>query len=545
MCVCYNFFTILLTYSVLHLKSSSRTPNGHQRSQSSSHPGLPKNGTTSTPTRSSNGKLRGAKVPMAKLTSSMVNIKSGSPKAASPSSQEKLHALVKQPTVSMDVNDSSSLSLGIKGSRTGEAYQKSVEVEAENGDKQVVDEGTCAVDKDNLRDLCLNENMSSGDVETAAGEGDYTSVSEFISQASTPTQSSKGKLKSAKVPTARMASSLANIKSGSPKAASPASSKKKSHASVKASSVSMNVNDSSISSLGVKCSKTRETCQKAMEVPSGNGDMQVVDAVMGAVDKDNWGNLSFNENINSGDIETAAGEGSYTSGSEYISQIGGSILINKDSVPTSEAIEKENDPPCQLLSDKSEHLLSSTAAASEAAACIPPFDLKNFSCSSECSDNPTELVIQAAGTGVVGKDNSCDLSLNKNIVEIAAGEGTYTSGSECTSQIGDSILINKNSVPTSEAIDKENDPANYQGQALTGGEKRGIYQKNHEPNCQLLSDTSECAHFSTAAACRPPFALKNSCSNECFDNPSELVIHVAVAGNKGFALPSSEEKENS
>lgn len=252
---------------------------------------------------------------------------------------------------------------------------------------------------------------------------------------STPTRSSNGKLKSAKVPTARVATSLANIKSGSSKAAPSASSQEKSHALVKASSVLMVVNDLSISSLGVKGSGTGETCQKAVEVPAENGDKQMVDAGTGAAGKDNLGDLSLNENMSSGDIETAAGEGSYTSGSEYISQI------------------------------------------------------------------------------------------------------------------GDSILIKKNSVPTSEAIEKENDPSNCQGEGLTE-DKRGIYKKNHEPNCQLLSDTSECALFSTAAAlgtaaCRPPFALKNfSCSNECFDNPSELAVQVAVAGNTGFALPSSEEKEN-
>ncbi|KAH6798779.1 hypothetical protein C2S51_035263, partial [Perilla frutescens var. frutescens] len=196
--------------------SSSRTPNGHQRSQSALPP---KNGAaTSTPTRSSNGKLKSAKVPTAKMATSLANIKSGSPKAASPaSSQEKSHALVEASSISVDVNDSSSLSLGVKGSATGETCQKAVEVEAENSE-----------------------------------------------------------LKSAKVPTARMATSLVKIKSGSPKAASPASSQEKSRALVEASSVSVDVNNSSSLSPGVNGSGTGETCHchKKVEAEAENGNLK-------------------------------------------------------------------------------------------------------------------------------------------------------------------------------------------------------------------------------------------------------------------------------
>lgn len=165
------------------MKSSARTPNGHQHSQSGLHTVFPKNGAaTSIPIRSSNSKLKSAKVPTARMVTSLANITPGSPKASPASFQEKSHALVNASSISTDVKDSSSLSLGVKGSATGETCQKAEKFQAEDGVKQVVDAGTAAIEKENLGDLSMYKNMGSGDIKTSSGEGNNTSGSEYIDQ---------------------------------------------------------------------------------------------------------------------------------------------------------------------------------------------------------------------------------------------------------------------------------------------------------------------------------------------------------------------------
>ncbi|KAG6412044.1 hypothetical protein SASPL_124705 [Salvia splendens] len=355
--------------------------------------------------------------------------------------------------------------------------------------------------------------------------------------ASTPTRSSNGKLKSVKVPTARMPTSLANLKS--PKAASPAPSHEKSHALVKASSVSMDVTNSSSLSAGVKTSVIGETYQEAVEVQAY---IEVVTDA-GADDTDNLGKLRLTKNMTIEDITTATADDNNALASESISQIGDGLVmldeLKMNSVSTYEAVKKDEDPAkypdegvtgdetgiCekiepygQLLTDTSECALSSTTDASEAAACRSPISV-NFFC-----DSPTKLVIPVA----VAEDTSVVFP---------------SSGSECIEQI-DSDLIKdkpeKNLIPASGAKEKETTKCEREI-GLTEGNK-GIHQ---EPNCQLVSDTSECALYSTAAAseaaaCRSPTSLNNlSCGSECVDNPTELVIPVAVAENISVALPSS------
>ncbi|KAI3447620.1 hypothetical protein Pfo_004285 [Paulownia fortunei] len=164
------------------VKSLARTPNGHQQSPSALHNGFPKNGAaTCVPIRSSNSKLKSTKVPTARTGTSLASIKPGSPKATSPASfQEKSHALVNVSSVSMDVKDSSSLSLGVKGSESGETCQKAEKVQAEDGVKQVVDAGTGAIINENLGDLNMYKNMGSGDIKTKPVQGSNASGSEYI-----------------------------------------------------------------------------------------------------------------------------------------------------------------------------------------------------------------------------------------------------------------------------------------------------------------------------------------------------------------------------
>ncbi|XP_042012316.1 nuclear pore complex protein DDB_G0274915-like [Salvia splendens] len=137
--------------------SSSRTPGRHNRSPSVLYPVIPKNApTASTPTRSSNGKLKSSNIPMARMSNSLTSIKS--PKAVSvASSQEKSCAFVKPYSVSTGVTDTSSLSDGVKVMRTAD-------------------------DTDNLGDLSLPKNMTFGDITAATSEGNNAYASEYISQ---------------------------------------------------------------------------------------------------------------------------------------------------------------------------------------------------------------------------------------------------------------------------------------------------------------------------------------------------------------------------
>ncbi|KAH6797721.1 mediator of RNA polymerase II transcription subunit-like protein [Perilla frutescens var. hirtella] len=626
--------------------SSSRTPNGHQRSQSALPP---KNGAaTSTPTRSSNGKLKSAKVPTAKMATSLANIKSGSPKAASPaSSQEKSHALVEASDVSVDVNDSSSLSLGVKGSATGETFQKAVEVEAENSKLKNAKVPTARLATSLVKiksgspkaaSPASSQEKSRALVEASSVSvdvNDSSSLSPGVNGSGTgetchchkkvEAEAENGNLKSAEVPT----------ESGSPKAASPASSQEKSCALVEASNVSMDVNDSSSLSLGVKGSGTGEAFQKKVETEAENGNLKSADVptagMDASMDVNDSSSLSLgvkgsgtaeafqkkveaeaaNGNLKSAEVPAAGMDasspnmksGSPKAASPASSQERSRALAKASSVSmdvndssslsfgvkgsaTGEACQKKVEaeaengnlksaevPTARVDTSLANIMSGSPKAASPASSQEMLHDLvKTSSVTMDINDtsslsfgvkgSATEEICQEtvevvaesgvkqvvvdASTGAVDKDNLGDLRLNGNMssgdIETAIGEGI--------SQIGDGILIKKdglerNSIPTSEAIEKENDPAYCQVEGLTG-DKRGIYQKNQELNCQLLCGTSECALSSTAAACRPPFALKNfSCSKEFVDKPADVVFQVAVAENTGFALPASIEKENS
>ncbi|KAL1541275.1 hypothetical protein AAHA92_25519 [Salvia divinorum] len=335
--------------------------------------------------------------------------------------------------------------------------------------------------------------------------------------ASTPTRSSNGKLRSAKVPMTRMSTSLTNIKS--PKAVSPASSQEKSCALVKAYGVSTDVTDSSSLSDGVKV-------------------MCIAD------DTDNSVDLSLTKNITFWDITAATGEGNNASASEYISHIRDNLVmkdeLKKNLVPTPEAVKEDGDsanflregltgdktgicerhqePNSQFLSDTLECALSSTAAASKAAVCRSPIALKN----SECVDNPTELVIPVA--------------VAENI-----GVALPSSGSEYIIQIEDGLIngeLKKNLIQTSGATEKENDPTKCEVEEGLTEDKQGVYNKNQELNRQLVSDTSECALSSPAAASkaavhRTPFALKNLSSGiKCVGKPTEAAVtQIAIAEN--------------
>lgn len=163
----------LLKYSLRQVKSSGRTPNGHQQSQS----GLPpKNAAaTATPTqsRSSNSKLKSNKVPTARIGTSLASIKPASPKLTSPaSSKEKSHALVSS---GVSVDTKGSPSPRVKGNATGETCPMAEKVQAEDGVKQVADDGTGVVSKENLGDLDICSNVGFGDVKTSC-----PSVSEYI-----------------------------------------------------------------------------------------------------------------------------------------------------------------------------------------------------------------------------------------------------------------------------------------------------------------------------------------------------------------------------
>ncbi|KAK4432426.1 hypothetical protein Salat_1004700 [Sesamum alatum] len=151
-------------------KSTARTPNGHQQSQSGLHAVFPKNGAaTCTPIRSSNSKLKSAKAPIARTSTSFGSTKDSSPKVTSPTSfQEKSHALVNASSVKMDVKDSFP---------TGESCQKAEEVQAE-GVKQVVGEGIGVIVKENVGDLNMHESMGTGDIKTASVEEIAASGSE-------------------------------------------------------------------------------------------------------------------------------------------------------------------------------------------------------------------------------------------------------------------------------------------------------------------------------------------------------------------------------
>ncbi|KAL0426384.1 UNVERIFIED_CONTAM: hypothetical protein Slati_2813200 [Sesamum latifolium] len=142
-------------------KSSARTPNGHQQSQAGLNAVFPKNGaSTCTPSQSSNSKLKSAKAPTARTSTSFGITKDSSPKATSPTSfQEKSHALVNTSSGKMDVKDSFSA--------TDESLEKAEEVQAEHGVKQVVGEGMGTTIKESVADLNMHKCMGTGDMKTA------------------------------------------------------------------------------------------------------------------------------------------------------------------------------------------------------------------------------------------------------------------------------------------------------------------------------------------------------------------------------------------
>ncbi|KAL0344608.1 UNVERIFIED_CONTAM: hypothetical protein Sradi_4292100 [Sesamum radiatum] len=145
----------------LQAKSSARTPNGHQQSQAGLIAVCPKNGAaTLSPSRSSNSKLKSAKAPIARTSTSFGITKDSSPKATSPTSfQEKSHALVNTSSGKMDVKDSFSA--------TDESFQKAEEVQAEHGVNQVVGEGMGTTIKESVADLNMHKSMGTGDIKTA------------------------------------------------------------------------------------------------------------------------------------------------------------------------------------------------------------------------------------------------------------------------------------------------------------------------------------------------------------------------------------------
>ncbi|XP_047964696.1 uncharacterized protein LOC125209130 [Salvia hispanica] len=523
--------------------SSSRTPDGNQRSQSTLHPVIPKNGAAaSTPTRSSNGKLKSAKVPTARMPTSLANLKS--PKAASPSpSHEKSHGLVKASSASMDETNSSSLSAGVKTSGIGETYQEAVEVQAYI--EVATDAG--ADDIDNLGKLRLTKNMTLEDIKTATADGNNALESESLSQIGDGLVM-MDELKMNSVST---------------------------YEAVKKDEDPANYPEEGVTGdkTGI-CEKILEpNCQLPTDASecafSSTAAASEAAARRSAISVNDFSCDSPTELV----IPVAVAEDISvvlpSSGSECIVQIDSDLIKDepeKNLIPTSGT--KENDttkcemgggltegnkgihqePNCQLVSDTSECALYSTAAASEAAACRSPTSLNNFSCGSECVDNPTELVIPVA----VAENISVALP---------------SSGLEHFVQIDDGLINKdepkKNLIPNSGATEKDNDPTKCQG-------KRGLTEENN-------SDTSECALYSTAAsskavvhrtpfalknfssskesvlsstetaseaACRSPTSLKNfSYRSECVDNSTELVIPVGVAENISVALPSSGSED--
>ncbi|PIN05082.1 hypothetical protein CDL12_22378 [Handroanthus impetiginosus] len=197
-----------------------------------------------------------------------------------------------------------------------------------------------------------------------------------------PKQSSNGKVKGAKVQTARTATSLANTKPSSPKATSPASCLEKSHALVKTSSVS---EDSPSLSPAVKCNATGENCLKAEEVQAEDGSKQVHPSTSTIVEE-NLGDLNVHKNMGIENIKTASVEDSNCPSSENIDQM--DILVNqnhlkKNSHPICEAAGKENSP----VNYQGEGWTIDSG---------DPFPLKNFTSSNESIDMSKESTAQVA-----------------------------------------------------------------------------------------------------------------------------------------------------
>ncbi|KAL7133409.1 hypothetical protein ABFS83_12G138600 [Erythranthe nasuta] len=200
--------------------------------------------------------------------------------------------------------------------------------------------------------------------------------------ASIQNRNSNSKLKSAKVPTARMVTSLSSIKPDSPKATSPASFQEKAQALVNSPHLS----------LGVNGTETGESCQKAEKVMVEDGVKQVMDADTGFVFKENLSELNMFNNMGSGDIKTVSVEGSNASVS---------VLVNQDHIEknphlNSDGNDKENGyaPIRELIIDTSECTLSFPAIVSESAACRAPFAPMNFPRSNDCIDMPKDLASQ-------------------------------------------------------------------------------------------------------------------------------------------------------
>ncbi|XP_057801468.1 uncharacterized protein LOC131016762 [Salvia miltiorrhiza] len=393
--------------------SSSRTPEGNQRSQSALHPVIPKTGAAaSTPTRSSNGKLKSVKVPTARSTS-LANIKSGSLNAASPaSSQEKSHALLKA-CVSTDVTNSFSLSVEVKSGRIGETYQEAVEVQADTGVKQVVDAG--ADDTDNSGDLSLIKNTTSADIMTATAEGNYVSASEYISQIEDGLVK-KDEVKKNSGPT------------------SEAVKKNEDPANYPGEGVTGDKRGIYEKHHEPNCQLLSDTSECAFSSTAA-ASQAAVHRTPFPVENFSCGSECVNKTTELViSVADAENEGVVVpSGSEYNIQTEDGLIkdkLKKNLIPTSRATQKENDPAncqtegltqdkkgvfqknhepnCQLASDTSECVLSSTAAASEAEVHRTPFALKNFFCSKECVDKPTEVAVaENAGFALP----SCDLDL--------------------------------------------------------------------------------------------------------------------------------------
>ncbi|KAG6386325.1 hypothetical protein SASPL_155221 [Salvia splendens] len=519
--------------------SSSRTPDGNQRSQSTLHPVIPKNGAAaSTPTRSSNGKWKSAKVPTARMPTSLANLKS--PKAASPApSHEKSHALIKASSVPMDVTNSSSLSAGVKTSGIGETYQQAVEVQAYI--EVVTDAG--ADDTGNLGKLRLTKNMTIEDITTATADGNNALASESISQ-----------IGDGLVMMDELKMNSVSTYEAAKKDEDPANYPEEGGTGDK-TGIFEKIPEPN-------CQLLTDTSECALSSTAAASEAA---ACRSPISVNNFSCDSPTELV----IPVAVAEDTSvvltSSGSECIVQIDSDLIKDepeKNLIPTSGA--KENDTSkcereggltegnkgihqelnCQLVSDMSECALYSTAAESEAAACRSPTSLNNFSCGSECVDNPTDLVIPVA------------VAENKSFA--------LPSGSEDIVQTDDGVIIDepeKNLTPTSGATEKEYNPSKCEGEGGLTEENKGIHQKDQEPNCQLVSDTTECALYSTAAApeaavnrtplsstaaaseaaaCSSPISLKNvSCGSECVDTPTELAIQVAVEENISITLPSS------
>ncbi|KAG6401521.1 hypothetical protein SASPL_138379 [Salvia splendens] len=203
-----------------------------------------------------------------------------------------------------------------------------------------------------------------------------------------------------------------------------------------------------------------------------------------------------------------------------------------------------------LTNIKSPKAVSLASSQEKSCAFVKPYGVSTRVTDSSSLSDGVKVMCTADDT-----DNLGDLSLTKNMtfgdITTATGEGNNASASEYISQIRDNLVmkdeLKKNLVPTPEAVKEDGDPANYPGEGLTG-DKTGTCEKNQEPNSQLLSDISECALSSTAAASeaavhRTPFALKNPSNGIKFaGKPTEAAIQIAIAEH---VLPCSEDKENS